>query len=205
MSLTTLIAGKKGRISLRLRFAFSFILLVLLMTAAGTYLFTLRQWETQKGLVDVRMQRQAENIATILSVEADESTYQHYMDNQIRLSPDMVYIAVFDQAGFLRVHALNPDWVELDSPGELSAGQKADIVWRLDRRQIQESSLKDLVSKSVNIMVGNRNQGMVRVGFSMVDLNNAMMKSLVQNLEMGVLFLGLAVIIALILSRKILT
>jgi len=205
MSLITLIAGKEGGISLRLRFAFSFILLVLLMTAAGTYLFTLRQWETQKKLVDVRMQRLTENIATILSVEADESIYQNYMDNQIMLSPDMVYIAVFDQAGFLRVHALNPDWVELDSPEELSAGQKADIVWRLDRRQIQEASLKDLASKSVNIMVGNRNQGMVRVGFSMVDLNSSMMKSLAQNLQMGALFLVLAVIIALILSRKILT
>jgi len=205
MSLTSLVAGKDRRISLRLRFVFSFILLVLLMTAAGTYLFTLRQWETQKKLVDVRMQRLTENIATILSVEADESIYQNYMDNQIMLSPDMVYIAVFDQAGFLRVHALNPDWVELESPEELSAGQKADIVWRLDRRQIDEASLRDLASKSVNIVVGNRNQGMVRVGFSMVDLNNAMTKSLVQNLQMGLLFVVLAVIIALILSRKILT
>lgn len=77
MSLTSLVAGKDRRISLRLRFAFSFILLVLLMTAAGTYLFTLRQWETQKKLVDVRMQRLTENIATILSVEADESIYQN--------------------------------------------------------------------------------------------------------------------------------
>jgi len=196
---------KNLRISLKVKIAFIFVSLVMVMMTTVGYLFTIREMNLRVAQVKERMERLARNIATIRSVETEDwNVYQNYIDNQITVNPDIVYIAIFDETGELKVHSLNTNWIELGSLQQpLTRIQQANIVLRLDQRRIAAESQKDIESQSVNIIVGDQNLGKVNIGFSLVDLNDEMKQNLHRNLLFGIIFIILAIIVSLVLSSRI--
>jgi len=194
----------KSRISLKYKIALPFILLVLIVMATVTYFFTIRELGVRVKEVELRMERLANNIASIRSVGTNDwSIYQTVIDNQIRLNPDLVYIAILDEKESIKVHALNLDWLDLGVLTDLSDARQVAVIRQLMEGQIAEESRKDFASKSVNIIIGGRDSGTVRVGFSLVDLNDEMRENLYRNLRMGLIFLILAVLMAFFLSDRI--
>jgi serine phosphatase RsbU (regulator of sigma subunit)/HAMP domain-containing protein/preprotein translocase subunit YajC len=192
------------KISLKLKIAFVFVLLVVVMMITVGYIFTVREQNLRVEQVKERMERLARNIATIRSVETEDwDVYQNYIDNQIKVNPDIVYIAIFDERGELKVHSLNTDWLALDSQQPLTNLEQANIVLRLDQRQVAAESQKDIESQSVNIIIGDQNLGMVNIGFSLVDLNDEMKSNLYRNLLLDAFFMLLAIIFSFIISSRI--
>lgn len=197
--------GVHLKIGLKLKIALAFVFFVLVMMATVTYIFTIRQQRISIYEVQLRMERLAKNIATIRAVETQDWTvYQNYIENQLPLNPDIVYIAIEDDQGQLKSHALNTDWLLLDNIAPPTQQQRENMVRRLIGRQVTESSQRDLESKSVNIMLGGRNSGTVKVGFSLVTLNDALRANLIRNLVLGLIFSLLGIWIALTMSRRIL-
>jgi serine phosphatase RsbU (regulator of sigma subunit)/HAMP domain-containing protein/uncharacterized protein (UPF0333 family) len=195
---------KNLQISLKFKIAFFVVLLVIVMMGTVTHIFTIQEITLRKEQVKLRMERLANNIATIRSVETqDWNVYQTYIDNQLRLNPDIVYIAIFDENGDLKVHALNTQWLDLDTTRSLDTWEQAGIVWRLDQRQIADESQKDLEAKSVNIIIGQQSVGAVHVGFSLIDLNDALRKNLYRNLNLALIFIILAIVVSLFMSQRI--
>ncbi|NQT26610.1 SpoIIE family protein phosphatase [candidate division KSB1 bacterium] len=180
------------------------MLLVLIVMATVTYFFTIRELGLRVDQMEERMERLANNIASIRSVETDDwSIYQTVIDNQIRLNRELVYIAILDENENIKAHALNVDWVDLGTDTELTTARQAAVIRRLMEGQIAEESQRDFASKSVNIMMSGRDSGTVRVGFSLVDLNNDMLENLYRNLRLGLIFLILAILMSLFLSDRI--
>ncbi|UCE05535.1 MAG: SpoIIE family protein phosphatase [bacterium] len=197
---------KNFKISLKLKIAFVFLLLVIAMMITVGYMFTIRELNLRVEQVKLRMERLAQNIATIRSVETEDwDVYQNYIDNQIVVNPDIVYIAIFDERGILKVHALNTNWIDLGREQMLSKLEQASIVLRLDQRQIAEQSQKDFETQSVNIIIGDQNLGTVNIGFSLVELNDEMNSNLSRNLQLGVIFIVLSIIISFFISSRIVT
>ena len=194
------------KISLRFKIAIPFLFLVIAMMGAVTYIFTLRELDLRVDQVKLRMEQLANNIATILSVETDDwSVYQSYLENQIRLNHDIVYIVIFDNSNVLKAYALNTDWIEIGGKKDLTPFEEKSIIIQLDQRLIAEESQRDLESKSVQIISGERNLGTVKVGFSLVDLNDEMQANLIRNLNLAIVFTLLAVVISVVVSYKIVT
>lgn len=192
------------KIGLKLKIALAFVLFVLVMMAIVTYIFTIRQQKISITEVQLRMERLANNIATIRAVETqDWSVYQNHIENQLPLNPDIVYIAIEDDQGRLQSWALNMDWLQLDDIVPPTESQRENLIRRLIARQVTESSQRDLESKSVNIMLGGRHSGTVKVGFSLVTLNDALRSNLIRNLILGLLFTLLGIWIALTISSRI--
>ncbi|MCI0515671.1 SpoIIE family protein phosphatase [candidate division KSB1 bacterium] len=195
---------KKYKISLKFKIAFAFILLVLAMMSTVTYIFAYRENRSRLEQVKLRMERLANNIATIRAVETtDWAVYQDYIDNQLKLNPDLVYIAIFDELGILKAQALNAEWLDLGGDHKLERWEQAEIILQLDRRQIAAESQFDLETKAVNILVGERNLGTVKVGFSLIELNNSLQHHLYRNLQIGAIFTLLAILVAIFLSYNI--
>jgi len=191
---------------LGIRFKITFFIVMLVITIMGTvtYIFTIRDMELRIEQVKLRMERLANNIATIRSIETEDWTfYQTSIDNQIKLNPDIVYIAIFDADNELRVHALNSQWLDIDNTHFTNSRESANLVWQLHHRQIAEESQRDLEAKSVNIIIGGINSGMVEVGFSLVDWNDEMRSSFYRNLTLSVIFVILAIGLTLIMSHRI--
>jgi len=188
---------------LKLKIALSFILLVIVIMATVTYIFTIRELSLRVQHVKLRMERLANNIATIRSVEMEGwDVYQTYIDNQIILNPDIVYIAIYNEAGELKVHTLNKDWIDEDDLKNLTQLQ---LVQRLDQRHVAEESQQDLESKSVNIIIGNKNLGTVKVGFSLVEVNDEKQTNLLRNFILAVIFIFLSVVASYVISYRIVT
>ncbi len=176
------------------------------MMGAVTYIFTIRELDLRVDQVKLRMERLAQNIATIRSVETEDwDVYQTYINNQLTLNSDIVYIAIFDEQNSLKVHSLNRDWVDLGSRLSLSREEQTNIILQLDQRQIADESQKDLESKSVNIIIGEQNLGIVKVGFSLVDLNDEMRANLIRNFELAGVFLLLVIVASIFISHRIVT
>lgn len=194
----------KFKISLQLKIIFAFVLLVILMMAAVTYIFTIRELSLRVEQVKLRMERLANNIATIRTVEANDwNVYQTYIDNQLKLNPDIIYISILDEIGEMKAFALNIDWIEWEPNRRPNRFEQADIIQQLEQRQISSESQRDFESKSVNILVGERNLGTVHVGFSLVDLNDEMQSNLIRNFELGLFFIAVAIVIAFLFSIKV--
>lgn len=192
------------RISLRLKILIPFLALVIVMMITVTYIFTIRELNLRREQVKLRMEQLANNIATIRTVETEDwDIYQNYINTQLKLNLDIVYIAIFDEQGALKVHTLNTDWLELDNQETLSTLDQANIVLRLDQRQLAEESQKDLESQSVEIIIGEQNLGIVKVGFSLIELNDEMRNNLTRNLLLGVIFTLAAILISFIISNRI--
>jgi len=195
---------KNFKISLKLKIAFMFVLLVVVMMAIVGYIFTVREQNLRVEQVKERMERLARNIATIRSVETEDwEVYQTYIDNQIKVNLDIVYIAIFDEQGELKVHSLNTNWLDLDTQRPLTNYEQANIVLRLDQRQVAEESQQDIESQSVNIIIGDQNLGTVNIGFSLVDLNDEMKSNLYRSLLLDAFFIFLAIIFSFIISSRI--
>jgi serine phosphatase RsbU (regulator of sigma subunit)/HAMP domain-containing protein len=195
---------KDLKISIKFKIAFFIVMLVIVMMGTVTYIFTIRELNLRVEQVKLRMERLANNIATIRSVETEDwDVYQTYIDNQLTLNPDIVYIAIFDERDELKAHALNIEWIDLGDRQTLNKREQALIVLQLDQRRIAEESQKDMEAKSVNIVIGGENLGMVKVGFSLVELNGEMRNNLYRNLNLAVIFIVLAVIVSFFMSQKI--
>lgn len=191
------------KFSLKLKIALPFILLVIVIMATVTYIFTIRELNLRVQQVTLRMERLANNIATIRSVDMEGwDAYQTYIDNQITLNTDIVYIAIYNEFGELKVFTLNPDWID---EADLNIFSQLELVQRLDQRQVVEESQKDLESKSVNIIIGEKNLGTVKVGFSLVDLNDEMRQNLSRNLILAIIFILLSIVASYYLSYRIVT
>ena len=197
---------KRLKIGIKFKITFFIVLLVIVMMSTVTYILTIRELNLRVAQVKLRMERLANNIATIRSVEVqDWDVYQSYIDNQLRLNPDIVYIAIFDEGNELKAHALNTLWVDLGYRQTLDPWEQANIVWQLDQRQIAEESQRDLEVKSVGIVVGGQNVGTVKVGFSLVDLNDELRSNLIRNFSLALIFIGLAITVSMSVSQKIVT
>ena len=194
----------KYNFSLRLKITLLFLMLVIVMMATIGYIFTVRELDLSKEQMKVSMERLANNIAAIRSVETEDwDVYQTYIDNQIKVNPDIIYVAIFDDQNRLRVHALNRDWLELESSRPLTRMEQGGIIMQLDQRQIASESQRDFERQSVQIMVGARNLGRVNIGFSLVDLNDEMKRNLRRNLLIDSVFLLLAVLLAFFIGSRI--
>lgn len=192
------------KFSLKLKIGLLFVLLVIVMMGVVTYIFSIREANLRVEQVKLRMERLANNIATIRSVETgDWGVYETYIDNQIRLNPDIVYIAIFDENSLLKTYALNPDWIDLGDQPHLTRAEEMHIINQLEQRQIAAESQRDLESKSVNIIIGNQNLGTVKVGFSLVDLNDSMRNNLRWNFTLAILFIFAAIIVSFLISSRI--
>jgi len=197
---------KNFKISLKLKIASLFVFLVIAMMITVTYIFTIGEMNVRVEQVKLRMERLANNIATIRSVETEDwDVYQTYIDNQLKPSPDIVYVAIFDEKDELKVHALNTEWIDLGVQQQLDKYEQANIVRKLDQRQIAEESQKDLESKAVNIIIGEQNLGTVKVGFSLVELNDEMRNNLTRNFQLAIIFIILAIVTSFFMSHRIVT
>lgn len=196
--------SKNLKFSLKIKIAFTFLMLVIVVMVTVTYIFTIREINLRVEQVKLRMERLANNIATIRSVETEDwEMYQSYIENQIKLNPDIVFIAIYDEKNNLRAYELNRNWIEIESDRPLTNFEKMNIILRLDNRQIAQQSQKDLESKSVNIIIGDQNLGTVKVGFSLVELNDEKKNNLYRNLELAVIFILLAIVASYFLSQRI--
>ncbi len=194
----------KIKFSLKYRIALSIVMLIVVIMGTVTYVFTIRELGLRVEQVKLQMNRLANNIATIRSVQTEDwSVYQNYINNQLKLNPDIVYIAIFDEHMNLKAHVLNTEWVDLELDRALTHVEEANIVMQLDRRQIAKESQKDFESISVNILSGDRNLGVVKVGFSLVDLNDAKQRNLRWNFGLAVLFIVCAMGISFVMSQRI--
>jgi serine phosphatase RsbU (regulator of sigma subunit)/HAMP domain-containing protein len=194
------------KVSLKFKIALVFTMLVIVMMGAVTYIFTIRELDLRVEQVKLRMERLAQNIATIRSVETEDwDVYQTYINNQLTLNADIVYIVIFDEKNELKVHSLNREWIDLDSPQTLSREEQTNIILQLDQRQIADESQRDLESKSVNIIIGEKNLGIVKVGFSLVELNDEKRANLLRNFELAGVFLFLVIIASILISHRIVT
>lgn len=192
------------KISIKIKIALFIVFLVIIMMGTVTYIFTIRELNLRVDQMKLQMERLANNIATIRSVDTEDwQVYQTYIDNQLKVNPDIIYIAVFDENKELKVHALNTDWIDLDDGRLMDHREQANIVWQLDQRQIAVESQQDIESKSVNIIISGQNVGTVNVGFSLVELNDEMRNNLYRNLNLAFIFIALAVVISLFMSQRI--
>jgi len=192
--------------SLGFKIAIPLMLMIITLMVLVTYFFTIRELNLRKNQVEIRMEQLAKNIATIRSVESEDwDIYQTYISNQLRLNNDIVYIAIFDENDELKVHALNVNWVDLGRKTTLTKLDQARVVLQLDQRQIQEESQKDLESKSVKIVIGERSLGTVKVGFSLVEINDEIRYNFLLNLALGIAFTILAMALAYYISNRIVT
>jgi len=194
----------KYRVSLKIKIILAFVLLVFLMMATVTYVFSIRELSLRVEQEKLRMERLANNIATIRSLESDDWTiYQTYIDHQLKLNPDIIYISIVDEIGEMKAMALNSEWIDWEADRRPNKFEQAEIIRQLEHRQLAPESQRDFESKSVNILIGQQNLGTVNVGFSLVELNDEMQSNLARNLKLGLVFVVVAVIFALLFSLKV--
>lgn len=195
---------QKQYFSLRYKMAIQMVILVVAIMLVVTYIFTIQERDMRKEQVDLRMERLANNIASIRTVETTNwDTYQSYLDIQLQLNPDIVFVAIEDAAEEIWAFSLNETWIDLGGQTRLSRIEQLNIVQRLIGLQIDPISRLDFISKSVNITHNSKNLGTVRVGFSLVELNNQIAENLYRNLILAIVFIIAAILAALLLSRRI--
>ncbi|MBN1782815.1 SpoIIE family protein phosphatase [bacterium] len=189
--------------SLRFKIAIPFVIMVFTIMASVTYIFTIREMTLRSEQVKLRMERLANNIATIRSVGSEDwELYQSYIENQISINPDIVYIAIFNEFRDLKASTLNMNWIDIPSR-ILSSRDQALIIGQLEQGRIADDSQRDFESVSVNIMMGNQSRGYVHVGFSKVEINDELRRNLIANLALGFLFTIAAIFISFYMSQKI--
>lgn len=197
------IPNKLPLISLRYKIAIPFVILVFMIMASVTYIFSIREMKFRADQVKERMERLANNIATIRSVGSEDwNLYQSYIDNQIAINPDIVYIAIFNEFRELKAHVLNTSWLDISNK-TLTDFDETRIIEQLEDGYIADESQKDFESVSVNILMGNQSRGYVHVGFSLIDINDELRHNILTNLGLGFLFTVLAIYISFFMSQKI--
>ena len=191
------------KITLRTKLILFSTLLVTVVMTNVTYFFTIREINARRAAIELQVQRIARNIATLQLLDRqDWGVYQNYISQLLAFNPDIVYIAVFDERNTIRAHELNNNLIELDQP-IFTRRMEADLVRRLDGGAVAEESRDDLLRERVNIQVGDRVLGSVSVGFSIIEINEAMQEQIVWNIVMALLFILLFSSLSAWISRRL--
>lgn len=191
-------------ISLRTKLIVLTTLLVTVIMANVTYFFTIRELNTKRAAVELQMERIARNIATMQLLDRlDWGVYQNYISQLMAFNDDIVYIAIYDDRNWLRAHSLNLALIEIDQTHNLTQRKLANIVRRLDRGSIAEESQEDLRTQTVNIQLGDRILGRVRIGFSLIKINDELRFGIVRNVMMALVFLAIFGALSFLLSLKL--
>lgn len=169
-----------------------------------TFFFTIRGLKSKRADVENQVERIARNIATMQLVDRlDWSLYQNYISQLIAVEKDIIYIAIYDDRQDLRAHSLNLDLIDLENNGTISRQKQEEIVQRLDEGAVAVESQDDLRTQTVNIQSGDRVLGSVRVGFSLIEINNQLREDIVRNISMALFFLVIFGTLSVVLSRRL--
>lgn len=175
--------------TLRSKLLVLIISIVTMLMAIITYFYTIVEINSKKESMELQMQRIAQYIATMQLLDRQEwNIYQNYISRLIEFNSDIVYIAIYDDRGFLRANALNTKLVELGE-NVISKRRQNDIVKQLDNGAIAAESQPDLIVEKVNIQIGERILGSVHVGFSIIELNSELERGIRFNIVLGIIFI----------------
>jgi HAMP domain-containing protein len=178
--------------------------LVTIIMITITYLFTIREINSKRAVIESQMRRIAEGIATMqLLDQQDWAVYQNYISQLISLNNDIVYIAIYDDRSFLRAHALNPDLIEGQFSTYQSSRVTAGIIRQLDSGAIAKESQSDLKTQRVNIQAGGRVLGSVHVGFSLIQINDQMRNAIRLNIGLAAFFFIILTVASIFISGKL--
>ena len=192
------------RFPLRLKlFALTTVIVALLM-ATVTYVYTIREQKSRRFEVDHALARITTGIATLQLLDRQDWTvYQNYISQLVLQDRDIVYIAVYDDRQVLRAQALNPRLIDADLPARLSAPAEQELVRRLDRGAVAEESRADLITQEVNILTGERVLGSVHVGQSIVAINDELREGILRNLAIGLALVAVGGLLSFVLGRRL--
>ena len=88
-------------------------------------------------------------------------------------------------------------------PGlNVSARLQKALVQRIDSGKITQDSRTDFRKHEVNILSGDRVLGNVHVGFSLIQINEELQKSIIRNILLAILFIFLSSTLSFFLSRR---
>ncbi len=192
--------------SLWAKISLAIVLMVMLIMAITTYIFTISQIKSQRAELELNMGRLAKQIASIRLAQTEGYyVYQDWIDNIISsdFNRDLVYIAIFDESDSLRAFALNYAWLDLEDNVYLSREEQSEIVVALSQGQIAQESKTDFGHIPVDIRWGEEHLGSADVGFSLIEFNDRVQRRLVLNLYMLTFFSVIGVFGSVILSRHI--
>ncbi|MFQ5584303.1 MAG: HAMP domain-containing protein, partial [Calditrichia bacterium] len=191
------------KISLKTKFIILSTLTVTVIMTTVTYFFTIRELEARRAAVESQISRIAQNIATMQLLEQqDWNVYQDYITQLMAFNEDIIFIAIYDDRNTLRAHTINTNLIELDKPLR-SRRRQAELVRRLDSGAVSPESRNDLRSERVNILVGDRVLGSVHVGFSLIDINDELLRGIGLNIGLGLFFIALFLGISIFFSRRL--
>jgi serine phosphatase RsbU (regulator of sigma subunit)/HAMP domain-containing protein len=192
--------------SLWSKISLGIVLLIAVIMAMVTYIFTISQINTQRRELRSSMSRVARQIASIrLAETAGWYVYQDWIDNILNseAGKDLVYISVANEKDSLVAFSLNIKWLDLSGGAYVDRDEQAEIVTRLAHGQIAKESQQDFDHLAVAIRWGNESLGTVDVGFSLIEFNNAIRRRLLINLELLAIFSVLGVLGSVLMSRRI--
>jgi serine phosphatase RsbU (regulator of sigma subunit)/HAMP domain-containing protein len=179
------------------------IFLVSVIMITITYFYTIRELGAKRDAVESQISRIAQNIATMqLLDQQDWSVYQNYITQLMAFNKDIVFIAIYDDRNTLRAHTLNTNLIELEQP-VLSRRVQSDIVRRLDAGAVSKESREDFRKEQVNIQIGDRILGSVRVGFSIFDINRELRRGIQLNIGLAVFFIIIFSGISIYISQRL--
>lgn len=182
-------------------------ILVVLIMVSVTYFFVIKDISTQKEAIQQNISRIAQNIATMKLLDRQGwADYQAYISQLMTFNNDIVYIAIYDDRNTLRAQTLNPDLLDLES-NYLTRSMQAEIVRRLEQGAVAAENKNDLQRERVNIQVGDRILGSVHIGFSVIEINQALENRIRLNIILAVIFIlifsGISIYISGRLTRPL--
>ena len=192
--------------SLSAKISFIIVLLIMIIMASVTYVFTVRQIDSKRREVRNNMGRLAKQIASIRLAETEGwYVYQDWIDNIINsdFSRDIVYIAIFDEKDSLTAFSLNTKLLDIEDAVQYSRRQQAAIIRQLSQGLVAEESSHDFDRQPVDIRWGDEFLGKVDVGFSLIELNDAVRHSLTINLTFLAVFSIAGVLASVVISRRV--
>ena len=192
--------------SLSAKISFTIVLLIMIIMASVTYMFTVRQIDSKRREVHENMGRLAKQIASIRLAETEGwYVYQDWIDNIINsdFSRDIVYIAIFDEKDSLAAFSLDSELLDVGGEAPLSRQQQATIIQQLSQGLVAEESHRDFDRQPVDIRWGEEFLGTVDVGFSLIELNNSVRRALIINLAFLAVFSIAGVLASVFISRRV--
>ena len=174
-----------------IKISFALVIMVVVMMAAVTYMFTIRQIDAERVEIRESMGRIARMIASVRFVEtAGWYAYQDWIDNLIKsdTKQNIIYIAVFDENNKLVARTLEHSLLDLGMGAYLTPAEQDAIIERLIEGHIARESQRDFDHILVDIREGGFYLGKVDVGFSLVAFNNRTRQRLFTNLGFFIFF-----------------
>jgi serine phosphatase RsbU (regulator of sigma subunit)/HAMP domain-containing protein len=189
-----------------IKISFTVVILIVIIMTLVTYIFTVRQIGAKRIEVQENMGRLAKQIASIRLAETEGwYVYQDWIDNIIHsdFAGDIIYIAIFDEADTLAAFSLNTGFIDMEDSGFMSRQQRINIIRQFSRGDVADESVADFDRQPVDIRWGEEFLGTVEVGFSLIELNNSVQRSLLINLTLLGIFCVIGIIASVLLSRKV--